>query len=78
MYWAARRAAGQVNALPQLILEAGMSKPPLPEAAVAMLRKPNPAVITTLRRDGHERSGRAVPARETRQLRPQVSPGASA
>ncbi len=29
-----------------------MSKPPLPEAAVAMLRKPNPAVITTLRRDG--------------------------
>jgi hypothetical protein len=26
-----------------------MSKPPLPEAAVAMLRKPNPAVITTLR-----------------------------
>jgi Pyridoxamine 5'-phosphate oxidase len=29
-----------------------MSKPPLPGAAVAMLRKPNPAVITTLRRDG--------------------------
>ena len=29
-----------------------MSKPPLPEAAVAMLRKPNPAVITILRRDG--------------------------
>ena len=29
-----------------------MSKPPLPEAAVAMLHKPNPAVITTLRRDG--------------------------
>ena len=29
-----------------------MSKPPLPEAAMAMLRKPNPAVITTLRRDG--------------------------
>ena len=29
-----------------------MSKPPLPNAAVAMLRKPNPAVITTLRRDG--------------------------
>jgi PPOX class probable F420-dependent enzyme len=29
-----------------------MPKPPLPEAAVAMLRKPNPAVITTLRRDG--------------------------
>ena len=29
-----------------------MSKPPLPEAAVAMLRKPNPAVITTLRQDG--------------------------
>ena len=29
-----------------------MSKPPLPEAAVAMLRKPNPAVITTVRRDG--------------------------
>ena len=29
-----------------------MSKPPLPDAAVAMLRKPNPAVITTLRRDG--------------------------
>ena len=29
-----------------------MSKPPLPEAAMAMLRKPNPAVITTLRQDG--------------------------
>jgi Transposase, Mutator family/Pyridoxamine 5'-phosphate oxidase len=29
-----------------------MSKPPFPEAAVAMPRKPNPAVITTLRRDG--------------------------
>ena len=29
-----------------------MSKPPLPEAAKAMLRKPNPAVITTLQRDG--------------------------
>jgi PPOX class probable F420-dependent enzyme len=29
-----------------------MPKPPLPEAAVAMLRKPNPAVITTLRPDG--------------------------
>jgi PPOX class probable F420-dependent enzyme len=29
-----------------------MSKPPLPEPAVAMLRKPNPAVITTLRPDG--------------------------
>jgi PPOX class probable F420-dependent enzyme len=29
-----------------------MSKPPLSDAAVAMLRKPNPAVITTLRRDG--------------------------
>jgi len=29
-----------------------MSKPPLPDDAVAMLRKPNPAVITTLRRDG--------------------------
>lgn len=29
-----------------------MSKPPLPEAAMAMLRKPNPAVLTTLRRDG--------------------------
>ena len=29
-----------------------MSNPPLPDAAVAMLRKPNPAVITTLRRDG--------------------------
>jgi PPOX class probable F420-dependent enzyme len=29
-----------------------MSKPPLPDAAVAMLRKPNPAVITTLRSDG--------------------------
>jgi len=29
-----------------------MSKPPLPDAAVALLRKPNPAVITTLRRDG--------------------------
>jgi len=30
-----------------------MPKPPLPDAAVAMLRKPNPAVISTLRRDGH-------------------------
>jgi PPOX class probable F420-dependent enzyme len=29
-----------------------MSKPPLPAAAVEMLRKPNPAVITTLRPDG--------------------------
>jgi PPOX class probable F420-dependent enzyme len=29
-----------------------MSKPPLPDSAVTMLRKPNPAVITTLRRDG--------------------------
>jgi len=29
-----------------------MSKPPLSDAAVAMLRKANPAVITTLRRDG--------------------------
>ena len=29
-----------------------MPKPPLPEAAVSLLRKPNPAVITTLRRDG--------------------------
>ncbi len=29
-----------------------MPKPPLSKAAVAMLRKPNPAVITTLRRNG--------------------------
>lgn len=29
-----------------------MSKPPLPEPAVAMLKKPNPSVITTLRSDG--------------------------
>jgi PPOX class probable F420-dependent enzyme len=29
-----------------------MSKPPLPEPAVAMLRKPNPAVIATLQPDG--------------------------
>jgi len=29
-----------------------MSKPPLPDDAVAMLGKPNPAVITTLRPDG--------------------------
>jgi PPOX class probable F420-dependent enzyme len=29
-----------------------MSKPPLPESAVTMLRGPNPAVITTLRSDG--------------------------
>lgn len=29
-----------------------MSKPPLPEAAVAMLRKPNQAVIATVRSDG--------------------------
>lgn len=29
-----------------------MPKPPLADAAVAMLRKPNPSVITTLRRDG--------------------------
>jgi PPOX class probable F420-dependent enzyme len=29
-----------------------MPKPPLPEAAVTLLRKPNPAVITTLRQDG--------------------------
>lgn len=30
-----------------------MSRPPLPSEAVEMLRKPNPAVITTLRPDGH-------------------------
>ncbi|MEU4205201.1 PPOX class F420-dependent oxidoreductase [Streptomyces sp. NPDC045470] len=29
-----------------------MSKPPLPQEAVAMLEKANPAVITTLRSDG--------------------------
>ena len=29
-----------------------MSKPPLPDEAVAMLRKPNPCVITTLLPDG--------------------------
>ena len=29
-----------------------MSKPPLSAAAVAMLRKPNPAVIAAVRRDG--------------------------
>ncbi|WP_328316307.1 PPOX class F420-dependent oxidoreductase [Streptomyces sp. NBC_00388] len=29
-----------------------MSKPPLPESAVALLEKANPAVITTLRSDG--------------------------
>jgi PPOX class probable F420-dependent enzyme len=29
-----------------------VSKPPLPEAAVELLRKPNPAVIATLRSDG--------------------------
>jgi PPOX class probable F420-dependent enzyme len=29
-----------------------MSKPPLPESAVTMLVKPNPAVIATLRSDG--------------------------
>ncbi|MEH1163747.1 PPOX class F420-dependent oxidoreductase [Micromonospora sp. CPCC 205539] len=29
-----------------------MSKPPLPESAVAMLRKPNPAVMTTLQAEG--------------------------
>ena len=29
-----------------------MSKPPLPEAAVTMLAKPNPSVIATLRPDG--------------------------
>jgi len=29
-----------------------MSEPPLPEAAVELLRKPNQAVITTLRSDG--------------------------
>ncbi|MEU3558315.1 MULTISPECIES: PPOX class F420-dependent oxidoreductase [Streptomyces] len=29
-----------------------MSKPPLPEAAITMLEKPNPAVITTVRADG--------------------------
>src|ERR1700761_5090315 len=35
-----------------LLQETPMPKPPLPEAAVAMLGKPNPAVISTLRRDG--------------------------
>ena len=29
-----------------------MSKPPLPDEAVVLLAKPNPAVITTLRSDG--------------------------
>ncbi|KAA1419755.1 PPOX class F420-dependent oxidoreductase [Mumia zhuanghuii] len=29
-----------------------MSKPPLPDEAVTMLRRPNPAVIATLRKDG--------------------------
>jgi PPOX class probable F420-dependent enzyme len=29
-----------------------MSRPPLPQEAVDLLAKPNPAVITTLRRDG--------------------------
>lgn len=29
-----------------------MSNPPLPEAAIAMLEKPNPAVIATIRSDG--------------------------
>ncbi|WP_216902562.1 PPOX class F420-dependent oxidoreductase [Nocardia alni] len=29
-----------------------MSKPPLPSEAVALLREPNPCVITTLRSDG--------------------------
>jgi PPOX class probable F420-dependent enzyme len=29
-----------------------VSKPPLPQSAVAMLEKANPAVITTLRKDG--------------------------
>ncbi|MET9293645.1 PPOX class F420-dependent oxidoreductase [Streptomyces sp. NPDC003077] len=29
-----------------------MSKPPLPEAAIAMLKKANPSVVTTLRPDG--------------------------
>ncbi|MFF4875082.1 PPOX class F420-dependent oxidoreductase [Micromonospora sp. NPDC000668] len=29
-----------------------MSKPPLPEPAIAMLRKPNPAVMTTLQAEG--------------------------
>jgi hypothetical protein len=33
-------------------LEVRRSKTALPEAVVAMLHKPNPAVITTLRRDG--------------------------
>src|ERR1700727_3963861 len=40
------------DALTQLSSEDRMSKPPLADAAVAMLHKPNPAVITTLRRDG--------------------------
>jgi PPOX class probable F420-dependent enzyme len=35
-----------------LNVEGRMSKPPLPEAAIAMLRKANPAVITTVRSDG--------------------------
>ncbi len=29
-----------------------MSQPPLPDDAVELLRKPNPAVVATLRRDG--------------------------
>jgi PPOX class probable F420-dependent enzyme len=49
---AARRGNFSLNELTQLTLEAHMSKPPVPDAAVVMLRKPNPAVITTLRQDG--------------------------
>jgi len=44
-----------------------MSKPPLPDAAVAMLGKPNPAVITTLRRDGQPvatATGKPYPRRD--------------
>ncbi|MGH1563306.1 PPOX class F420-dependent oxidoreductase [Mumia sp. DW29H23] len=29
-----------------------MSKPPLPDDAIALLRRPNPAVIATVRKDG--------------------------
>lgn len=29
-----------------------MSKPPLPDEAIALLRKPNPSVVATLRSDG--------------------------
>jgi PPOX class probable F420-dependent enzyme len=49
---AAQRGQHARDASHRSFQEVRMSKPPLPDAAITMLRKPNPAVITTLRHNG--------------------------